>query len=369
MEDQILRADEEQQAEPAPDLAKKLLKREQRLLEHLQEAQEAEARALDRFRRVQAHLQRRRTRLERVNSRLLLVRKQIADLQISNPVPGQQPEQVESMPAVSTTSEPASTTDSEGIAPVQSEPELVLSPDYVSVNAATPELEADSPPDSPEEDIPIAPSAEPASSSHSLQALSTSLEPEGDATPEVDSSYDHEAVIPDSHDQPLDATSSIVELEPSNDSIVERRPTKPLQLEQETSPATETIPLDVSLAKEAWVAAESAVQKARNAAHGMAASISFLSQTGGLSNENMEELLRKQSEANKALIKSQIAAREAYERLVQAQKNADQTAGQPVDETPGTTGNYAQQNGALAVEDNAADQTIRMHAVHLYKAW
>jgi hypothetical protein len=363
MENQILRADGEQRAERAPDLAKKLHKREQRLLEHLQEVQEAERRALDRFRRIEARLQRKRDRLERIKSRLLLVREQIADLQM--PDPDLRPEQVEPRLAIS---EPASIADSRDIVPVEAEPELIPSPDYVPGNSTTPELEVGSPSDSPMDIVPITTSAEPASPSNSLQALSTKLDPEDDATPEVESSSDHEVESPDSHDQSPAATNSIVDLEPTNDSTVERRPTKPLQLEQETSPARETIPPDVSLAKEAWVAAESAVQKARNTAHGMAASISLLSQTGGLSNELMEELLRKQSEANKALIRSQIAAREAYERLVQAQQYAEQTASQPVEETPGTAGNQLQQDGGSPIEDNAADQTVRLRAVHL-KAW
>jgi len=363
VEDQILQADEEQQAERAPDLAKKLLKREQRLLEHLQEAQEAEARALDRFRRVQARLQRKSARLERVKSRLLLVRKQIADLQI--PHPALRTEQVEPSLAVLVISESAPITDSRDTVPVRSEPEPVPLPIYVSINAATPELEVGSPSDSPMDIVPITSSAESASPSNSLQDLYTKLEPEGDATPEVNSSSDHTVVSPDSHDQSPAATNSMVDLEPTNDSTVERKPTKPLQLEQETSPARETISPDVSVAKEAWIAAESAVQKARNTAHGMAASISLLSQTGGLSNELMEELLRKQSEANKALIRSQIAAREAYERFAQAQKNAEQTASQPVDETRGTTGNHSQKNGVSPIEDNAADQTVRLRAVHL----
>ena len=64
------------------------------------------------------------------------------------------------------------------------------------------------------------------------------------------------------------------------------------------------------------------MQNARNAAHGLAASISFLSQTDGISNEFMEELVRKQADANKELLKAQDAARAAYERFVQAQRDS-----------------------------------------------
>src|SRR5260370_7891730 len=99
----------------------------------------------------------------------------------------------------------------------------------------------------------------------------------------------------------------MMDFEHTNDSTVERKPTKPLQLEQETSPARETISPDVLVAKEAWVAAESAVQKTRNTAHGMAASISLLSQTGGVSNRPLEEPLRQQSATTKSLLKSQIS--------------------------------------------------------------
>src|SRR5215470_1180358 len=103
MEDQNLDTDEEQQTASRTGLARKLLKREQRLLGRLQEAQEAEARALDRFRRTQARLQRRKARLERIKTHLSLVRSQIADLQID----GLQPEAIELAPVITSTLERA----------------------------------------------------------------------------------------------------------------------------------------------------------------------------------------------------------------------------------------------------------------------
>ena len=84
----------------------------------------------------------------------------------------------------------------------------------------------------------------------------------------------------------------------------------------------------VLLAREAWDAAEAEVLSARNTSHGIASSISFLSQTGGLSNESMAELLRKQSEANKAVTRAQNAARLAYDRFLRVQAEAERTAGQ-----------------------------------------
>ena len=172
-------------------------------------------------------------------------------------------------------------------------------------------------------------------------AASTAVEPEVDAPPEVDT---------------------------SSDFSTEREPTKPLRLEQESQPAAESPSPDVQAAKEAWVAAESAVQYARNTAHGIAASISFLSQTSGFSEKFMAELVYKQAEANKALVKAQEASRSAYERFVQAQEHA---ASQPVDVSVGVPCDHTrqkQENGALpAAEDTMIDQTVSMHAIRLYK--
>ena len=57
---------------------KKLQKREQRILERLQEAQAAQARALQRFQRAEARLQKRTQRLQRVEGRLVLIRQQLS---------------------------------------------------------------------------------------------------------------------------------------------------------------------------------------------------------------------------------------------------------------------------------------------------
>ena len=54
-------------------LRKKLQKREQRILARLQEAQKAQARALERFHRDEARLQKRISSVQRIEGRLLHV--------------------------------------------------------------------------------------------------------------------------------------------------------------------------------------------------------------------------------------------------------------------------------------------------------
>ena len=75
----------DQQPTQNKDLRKKLQKREQRMLALLQEAQQAQANALDRFRRAEARLQKRTARLERAEERLRLVRQQLEVLHASSP--------------------------------------------------------------------------------------------------------------------------------------------------------------------------------------------------------------------------------------------------------------------------------------------
>jgi hypothetical protein len=322
MEDQILRVDKEQEVLSDVDVARKLRKKEQRLSARLEKAQEAVARAQDRFQRVEVRLRRREARLERITSHLMLVQKQIVDLQTTH----QQPEHVEPVPTMPATSEPTLITDSEESASPQPEPEVIA------------------PPDTGSDIIEPEPVASPDSTTE--PATSTTLEPEVDATPGIDI---------------------------SSDSTMEGEPTKSLRSEQGTQPIAGLLPQDIQSAKEAWVAAESAMQNARNTAHGIAASISFLSQTGEFSDEFMAELVRKQAEANKSLVKAQDAARSAYERFVQAQENAEHAASQPVDvsiSSPEDDTQQKQENGALpSFEENGSDQTARLHAIRLYKEW
>jgi hypothetical protein len=78
----------------------------------------------------------------------------------------------------------------------------------------------------------------------------------------------------------------------------------------------------------------------------------------------MEELVRKQADANKALLKAQDAARVAYERFVQAQKDVEPAASQPVDTSMNTPVDHSQQK-----QENGDDQTAKLHAIRLYKDW
>jgi hypothetical protein len=149
----------------------------------------------------------------------------------------------------------------------------------------------------------------------------------------------------------------------------ERKPTQPLRLEQPDLPPAETHTSDIQSAKEAWIAAESAMQNIRNAANSIATSISFLSQTEGLSSEFMEELVRKQADANRELLKAQDTARAAYERFVQAQRDAQPATGQSVN-TPEDSSQHKQEDASLPpAEENGLDQTAKLHAVHLYTEW
>ncbi len=61
-------------------LAHKLHKQERRLLERLSEAQEAEARALERYQRAQAKLERRKARIRRLEQRISEIRAEQAEL-------------------------------------------------------------------------------------------------------------------------------------------------------------------------------------------------------------------------------------------------------------------------------------------------
>jgi hypothetical protein len=427
MEDQIVHGDKEQVALSDADLVRKLHKKERRLTARLEDAQEAEARAQDRFQRAQVRLQRRRARLERITNNLLLVQKQIADAHVSDQQPVQE---VVSLPETEldtplSEAEVVAVPGSEALSPSHAESMIAgtSAPEQEAVSISTDlsdglaasggeqggnergyltlgqETSAPAPLTSePVEAIPaeagssqilaasgdeqgeseqehITPGQE-TSAPTPLQpsSLETTLEPEGSSSsslePIAPTTIEQEPVASANSravEAEVDATP---EVDTSPDSSMEREPTKPLRLEQEDRPAAASLSPDIQSAKEAWVAAESAVQHARNTAHGIAASISFLSQTSGFSDKFMSELVYKQAEANKALVKAQDASRLAYERFVQAQEYA---ASQPVDVAVDGSENQAQwkqENGALpVVEDNANDQTVSMHAIRLYKAW
>jgi len=222
-------------------------------------------------------------------------------------------------------------------------------------------------------------------SSHVEVEISNTSESEHETAQELEASSPSpiESSAPTTLEQEPVATINSIEVEPeaevsdgadiSSETNNDRQPTKPLRLELAGSPAAELLSPDVQSAKEAWVAAESAMQNARNAAHGIAASITFLSQTDGLSSEFMEELVQKQADANKELPKAQDAARAAYERFVQAQRDTEPAASQPVDASANSAEDDAerkQEHVSLPpAEENGVDLTTKLHAVRLYKEW
>src|SRR2546430_400670 len=121
LEDQILPVDSTEEVTSDANLSKKLLKKEQRFNALLQEEQEDEARALERFQRAQARLERRRKRVERIQGKLVLVREQLAELQITD----QQTAYAEHEPAIATALESIPRVDSEEFAPVHVEQGIV----------------------------------------------------------------------------------------------------------------------------------------------------------------------------------------------------------------------------------------------------
>jgi hypothetical protein len=248
LEDQVLSVDSMEEVTSDANPFKKLLKKEQRLIARLQEEQEAEARAQDRFQRAQTRLERRRKGLERIQGKLVHVREQLAELHIT------------------------------------------------------------------------------------------------DQHPDI-----------------------------SSETNTDRKPTKPLRFEQPDTTVAESHSSEVQSAKEEWIAAETAMQNVRNAAQGMAASISYLSQTDGFSNEFMEELVRKQADANRELLKAQDAARAAYERFVQAQRDSESAANRLVDVSTNNSEDSSQQKQEYIslppAEENGVDQTAKLHAIRLYSAY
>src|SRR5947208_14351200 len=121
MENQILPVDSTEEVTSDANLSKKLLRKEQRFNALLQEEQEDEARALERFERAQARLERRRKRVERIQGKLALVREHIADLQFAN----QQCVYGEHEPAIAIVLESTPSVDSEEFAPLHVEQGIV----------------------------------------------------------------------------------------------------------------------------------------------------------------------------------------------------------------------------------------------------
>jgi len=460
LEEQILYVDSMEEVLSDENPFKKLLKKEQRLIERLHEEQEAEAMAQDRFQQAQKRLQRRRKRLERIQGKLVRVREQLAELQITV----HQSVYGENELVIVPTPESTTSVGSEEIMLVQPEQNNMvaqepgdLSPVYIEHPApdtsasnheftsmhmdvsdvpavdgntelaiehefSLPEQETTTPTTftyepiepivesepgdtsevrgeeslvSPEQEtsysVPFAsisfesaPETEAPSSNAEANLSNTSdSEHESAQKREASSPSPIESTISTTYDQEPIAAFDIIAVEPeaeikddvdlSSEANIERKPTKPLRLEQPGLPITETHSPDVQSSKEAWIAAESAMQSARNAAHGLAASISFLSQTDGISNEFMEELVRKQADANRELLNAQDAARAAYERFVHAQRDTESAVSRPVDIATNPAEDHSQQkqeNVSLPpAEENGVDQTAKLHAVHLYTEW
>ena len=482
MDDPKIYPDEERQPVPDNDLAHKLLKKERHLLADLHDAQEAEARALERFRRVQSKLQRRKARVLRLENRLALTRKELGFLQsnLNTQSQDQQNGHVSASPELPV-SEAKATSDEAASPPAADAPHAVSSSERIEAIApatipSDPEIAAPTlPEDRPDAFEPepfvtpvFVPASEPDTGDTSPVTQPTNLEEtqppqqpsslEGvlvtseagevraqDATQVDDTTHEQPqvqeavagVVIATPTEEPVvsdpgaslleqlarDISTPTVEAQPiltdgggsheesGSAPLIEPEPspamnpaTPPAMLAQEeaaSSPMlaeamglwkttetealpTQSTPDDSSAdlssgdrvsspqpvppakspvqilneAREAWQEAEAGVQQARNRAHDLAASISILAQTG-LSGTLMEELLRKQSEANKALVESQKSARGAYERLVQAEETY-QLAQQE---------EQSHSNGLTSTSTDEGDATVQMHAIHLYKEW
>ncbi len=467
LEDQIVYADSTEVVASEENPFKKLLKKEQRLLERLQDEQEAEAEAQDSYQRAKARLQGRRKRVERFQRKLSLVREELAELQISDQRMVYKEHEVILVPFTEEASQIASQEDSlaqpeqhslisqelADLSPVNteypasntSEPEQEYASTHLDVNdvpandgneetaggeeVSLPQQETTTPPlfkyepiqslVEPEfEAIPEGRSDLEQVARHEIaspvplpsEPFEASLEPEvspsfevytgssniisseQEAVEEIETSSSSfiESTIPYAQDQEPVATSGASEVEDeagasesagaSPETNSERRPTRPLQLEQPGSPDTVSHEALVQPAKEAWIAAETAMQHARNTVNGIKKSITFLSQTDGLSNVFMEELVRKQAEANEQLLRAQNAARAAYERFVEAQRDSQSAASQSADVSTGSSesssrqdqqeASLVQQEASLPpAEENGLDQTAKLHSVRLYTEW
>lgn len=261
----------------------KLHKQERHLRERLQEAQEAEARALDRLRRAQAKLERRQARVARLEHRLSQLRQAIessasdaSDMQSREngyAAPETQPDGYNAFQEYATSSYLA-------IEPVE---EIIIAD---AGDTIEPSFAAE-----PVEEMRL--EAEP----HVTPAFEVD-EPEMPVTPVTPVIVDHQEqellTIPTTPIPAILEPTALSPLSPFSHSI---------SPEEEMQTASETLQQ-----------AEMQVQQARNRARDLAASITVLAQSD-LSADVLDELLRKQSEANKALLEAQKSEFAARERL------------------------------------------------------
>lgn len=395
LEDQILAVDSVEEVAPDENPFKKLHRKEERLTAKLQEEQEAEARAQDRFQRAQTRLQRRRKRVARIQGKLSLVREQLAELQMTdqltvyknasdNPaVDGDEEmakEQEFSLPQQEDTS-PTSFTYEPIEVLVDSEFETTLETTPVERSDVEHfEQEQETSSSAPLPSVPFESTSDSEASSSNVESDGSHASiSEYEVAQELEASTSSftESSMPTTQEQEPEATLDSItnDSEPeviddndiASETNTERKPTKPLRLEQPGLPAVASHASNIQSAKEAWIAAESAMHNIRNAANGLATSISFLSQTDGLSNEFIEELARKQADTNRELQQAQDAARAAYERFVQAERDAQNAGRQSMNTSESS---LQQENDSLPpAEENGLDQTAKLHAVRLYTEW
>jgi hypothetical protein len=361
--------------QPAPT-AHQLQKQERRLLERLREAQEAETRAIERFKRAQAKLERRKARIQRLAQRLTQLREGLADLQAGmdehSSAPGdysdydtsgeQRDEHTanangyvvieEQPPEVSFRSEPvtpipafepaaAEETGEDAFEPevymtpelhptpevvvehkpeTTSEAEIVTEPAVEAQAEATPEVEATAEPL-------VEPEAEATSEAEATEE--PLVEQQAEATPEVEA-VQEPAPEHDQADVEDVTEASIPSVEAQSEIIMPETPAldaaAPEIQATDDSPTAEpsrainirSLELAVREATEIWQKAEAGVSLAQNRRQELASSIAVLAQAN-LSGALMDELLRKQSEANRAWVEAKEQERIAAEKLAQAE--------------------------------------------------
>ncbi|MGZ3611820.1 MAG: hypothetical protein ACXVBU_17355, partial [Ktedonobacteraceae bacterium] len=67
--------------------------------------------------------------------------------------------------------------------------------------------------------------------------------------------------------------------------------------------------------------------------------------------------------------KTQDTARAAYERFVQAQRDAQPANGQAMNMPEGSSQHNQEDASLPSAEENGLDQTAKLHAVRLYTEW
>jgi hypothetical protein len=316
--------------------AHNLHKQERRLLARLSEAQAAEARALERFQRAQARLERRRARIERLQHRLAYFREELADLPASageqpsenaaNGYASLHPQAHGSLLAAAPADTPAPALEPSAAPEVEEdefEPEVSATPELLPTPAPAGASSSDDDSTAPaliavgpaKEAVLEAPATDDFSGDEGQQA-ERPAEAAMEAPATDASSYDGIQQADIYHAaEPVEETPSVSLAHEQEAPQIESQLSQP----PDQAPASKSLEQLVIEAREKWQMADAHAQQARNHAQDLAGSISVLAQTD-LSGALMEELLRKQSEANKALLEAQRTARVTYDELVQAEE-------------------------------------------------